>query len=188
MPPLPPGETSLITLRLRGTLPAAAARALQANLAAAQAIGLCHHRARKQVFGHFDAVLDERPVGPQYFENEVIAEKLAGELAMLTELGFVVHGFVILPNHAHAILHLPARSNLSFAKALDLLHQRTEASCRRLVRPQLPPEALFWQPGWHEVPLADTAELTRALAYLRRQADRGRLAERYQAWPYMTDS
>jgi len=187
MPPLPPGETSLITLRLRGTLPAATAHELKAALAATQAIGLCHHRARKQVFGRFDAALDERPVGPQYFENKAIAEELAGELAMLKELGFVVHGFAILPNHAHAVLHLPARSNLSFAKALDLLHQRTEAACRRLVHPRLPPEALFWQPGWHEVPLADAAELTRALVYLRRQADRGRLAERYQAWPYCND-
>ncbi|MGI4834914.1 MAG: hypothetical protein ACRYFK_15780 [Janthinobacterium lividum] len=185
MPPLPPGETSLITLRLRGTLPAATARELQAVLAAAQAMGLCHHHARKQVFGRFDAVLDAMPTGPHYLENEVIAEKLAGELAMLAELGFVVHGFAILPNHAHAVLHLPARSNLNFAKALDLLHQRTEAACRRLVRPQLPPEAPFWQPGWHEVPLADADELTRALAYLRRQTHYERLTERYQTWPYV---
>ena len=48
---------------------------------------------------------------------------------MLEETGFVVHGFAILPNHAHAVLHLPEDNNLSFAKALDLLHLRTGTAC-----------------------------------------------------------
>ena len=185
--PLPPGETALLTLRLRGTLPAAAARNLKAALAEAQVAGHNHHRARKALFGRFDAVLDQMPVGPRHFENEKIAETLAGELSMLAETGFVVHGYVVLPNHAHAVLHLPAGSGLSFAKALDLLHRRTEMTCRRLVRPKLPPEALFWQPGWHEVPLADAAELTRALAYLRGHAARLRLPERFREWPYVRE-
>lgn len=184
MLPLPPGETSLITLRLRGTLPAATARALQTTLTQAQAAGLCHHRARKQVFGGFDAALDAMPTGPRHLGDEQIANVLADELALLEELGFVVHGFAILPNHAHAVLHLPARASLSFAKALDQLHRRTEAACRRLVRPQLPPEALFWQPGWHEVPLADVGELARALAYLRAHATRICLPSCFQEWPY----
>lgn len=187
MPPLPPGETSLITLRLRGTLPAATARILQETLATAQAAGLCHHRARKQVFGRFDAALDAMPIGPRHLEESKLAETLAGEFALLEEQGFVVHGFAILPNHAHAVLHLPARSGLSFAKALDQLHLRTEAACRRLVRPQLPPEASFWQPGWHEVPLADTAELNRALAYVRGHARRTQLPPRFHEWPFLSE-
>ena len=48
---------------------------------------------------------------------------------MLEETGFVVHGFAILCNHAHAVLHLPEDNNLSFAKALDLLHLRTGTAC-----------------------------------------------------------
>lgn len=184
--PLPPGETSLLTLRLRGTLPTAAARELKTTLADAQAAGLCHHRARKQVFGRFDAVLDQMPTGPRHFDAAPIAETLAGELAMLEELGFIVHACAILPNHVHVVLHLPARTNLNFAKALDQLHLRTEAACRRLVRPQLPPEALFWQPGWHEVPLADEAELARAVAYVREQAARAGLPSRFREWPYFS--
>ena len=187
MPPLPPGETSLITLRLRGTLPVATVRTLQETLATAQAAGLCHHRARKQVFGHFDAALDAMPTGPRHLEEAKLAETLAGEFALLEEQGFVVHGFAILPNHAHAVLHLPARTGLSFAKALDQLHLRTEAACRRLVRPQLPPEACFWQPGWHEVPLADTAELDRALAYVRAHASRASLPQRFHEWPFLNE-
>ncbi|MDJ0367860.1 hypothetical protein QMK33_22170 [Hymenobacter sp. H14-R3] len=181
---LPPGETVLVTLRLPGTLPAATTRALAADLRQAQATGLDHHRAQKAFFAKFDAALDGATSGPHYFENEKLADALAGEIMMLEETGFVVHGFAILPGHAHLVLHLPARSGLALAKALDLLHQRTAAVCRRLVRPKLPPESPFWQPGWHDLPVADAAELTRVLAYVRGQARQAGLPQRFQEWPY----
>ncbi|AMR28261.1 hypothetical protein A0257_14970 [Hymenobacter psoromatis] len=182
---MPLGETVLLTLRLPGTLTAATTRALQADLRQAQAAGLDHRRAQKAFFVKFDAALDRASPGPCYFENEPLAEALAGEIMMLEETGFVVHGFAILPNHAHLVLHLPARSGLALAKALDLLHQRTAAACRRLVRPKLPPEAPFWQPGWHDYPVADAAELTRILAYVGGQPWQAGLAQRYQEWPYV---
>ena len=180
-----PGTTSLLTFRLRGTIPAAVGRELQVALRQAQEAGTDHSRAQKQFFARFDAVLDQAPIGPKHFENEPTAEVLAGEILMLAETGFVVHGFAILPNHAHLVLHLPAHSSLSFAKALDLLHLRTGTLCRRLVRPRLPPEAEFWQVGWLEYAIADEAELTRVLAYVRGNARRAGLAQRFQAWPYL---
>ncbi|MGI4869989.1 MAG: hypothetical protein ACRYFX_02290 [Janthinobacterium lividum] len=177
-------QTSLLTLRLHGTIPAATALELKAQLHLAHAPGTDHHRAQKQLFARFDAVLDRAPTGQRYFEQEKIAETLAGEIMMLEETGFTIHGFAILPNHAHLLLHLPASSKLSFAKALDLLHLRTEAACRCLVRPKLPPEAAFWHPGWLEIPMQDEAELMRALAYVRGNARAAGLAQRYQEWPY----
>ncbi|AMJ67537.1 hypothetical protein [Hymenobacter sp. PAMC 26628] len=182
---LPPGETALLTFRLHGTIPAAAAHALQA--ARAQPAGADYHRAQKQFFARFDAVLDRGPSGPRHFETEKIAEVLAGEILMLAETGFVVHGFAILPNHAHLVLHLPARSGLSFAKAVDLLHLRTAAACRRLVRPKLPPEAEFWHAGWLEIPLLAAAELAGALAYVRGNARAAGQPARFQAWPYVNE-
>ena len=184
---MPPGETALITFRLAGTVPVATARELQAALAAASASGLDYRHAQKSFFAKFDTVLDQMLNGPRYFEQEKIAEVLAGEIMMLEETGFVVHGFVILPNHAHLVLHLPAGSRLAFAPAPDLLHQRTAAACRRLVRPKLPPEAPFWHLGWHDYPVADAAELLRILAYLGRQARRAGLAQRFQQWPYVNE-
>jgi REP element-mobilizing transposase RayT len=185
---LPPGETVFITFRLHGTIPAATARELKAGLAAAHAAGLDHRRAKKSFFGRFDAVLDRALIGQRYLESEKMADVLAGEIMMLEETGFVVHGFAILPNHAHLVLHLPASSRLSFAPAIDLLHQRTEAACRRLVRPRLPPEAPFWQAGWFDYPVADAAELARVLAYVGSQARQAGLPQRYQAWPYVSIS
>ncbi|MBJ6145859.1 hypothetical protein [Hymenobacter sp. BT559] len=181
---LPPGETAFITLRLHGTIPAATARELKTTLATSRAAGLDHRRAQKSFFARFDAVLDRMPTGQRYFDSEKLAEVLAGEIMMLEETGFVVHGFAILPNHAHLVLHLPAGSRLSFAPAIDLLHQRTEAACRRLVRPRLPPEAPFWQGGWFDYPVADAAELARILAYVAAQPQQAGLAPRFQVWPY----
>lgn len=179
-----PGETILLTLRLPGTLPATTARELATGLREAQASGADYHRAQKVFFARFDAALDQAPGGPRHFEQEKTAEVLAGEIMMLEETGFVVHGFAILPNHAHLVLHLPASSGLALAKALDLLHLRTATACRRLVRPQLPPEAPFWHPGWHAYPVADAAELARILAYVRGNTRQAGLPERFREWPY----
>ena len=183
-----PGTTALITFRLPGTIPVATARELAAALRQAREAGTDHRRAQKAFFVRFDAALDSMAAGPRYFENEQLAEVLAGELMMLEETGFVVHSFAILPNHAHAVLHLPAGSRLSFAPAIDLLHQRTGAACRRLVRPKLPPETPFWQVGWHDYPVADAAELARIGAYVGGQARQAGLAARFQAWPYAPET
>ena len=179
--------TSFLTFRLHGTIPAATARKLKAALRQAQEADTDHRRSQKQFFARFDAVLDRAPISPSYFENEKIAEVLAGEIMMLEETGFVVHDFAILPNHAHVVLHLPAGNSLSFAKALDLLHLRTGTNCRRLVRPKLPPEADFWQASWFEYEVKDEAELTRVLAYVRGNARQAGLAARFQEWPYVRE-
>ncbi|GAA4051272.1 hypothetical protein GCM10022409_42540 [Hymenobacter glaciei] len=178
---------SLLTFRLHGTIPAAIGRELKASLRGAQEAGTDRRRAQKQFFARFDAVLDRAPIGPRYFENEKIAEVLAGEILMLEETGFRVHGFAILPNHAHLVLELPDDSPLSFAKAIDLLHLRTSTNCRRLVRPKLPPEAEFWQVGWHEFEVQKGAELIRLLAYVRGNARQAGLPARFQEWPYVND-
>ena len=177
--------TSLLTFRLHGTIPAATGRELKASLRQAQATGTDHRRAQKQFFARFDAVLDRAPIGPRYFEHEQLAEVLAGEIMMLEETGFTVHGFAILPNHAHLVLELPPASPLSFAKAIDLLHLRTGTHCRRLVRPRLPPEAEFWQVGWHAYEVQDEAERARLLAYVRGNAGQAGLPARFQDWPYV---
>jgi putative transposase len=182
-----PGETAFLTFRLHGTIPAATGRELKAALRQAQEAGTGHRRAQKQFFAHFDAELDRAPTGAGYFENEKLAEVLAGEIMMLEETGFTVHGFAILPNHVHLVLHLPARSNLSFAKAIDLLHLRTGTNCRRLVRPKLPPEAEFWQAGWFSYEVEDAAELTRLLTYVRGNARQAGLPARFQEWPYVNN-
>ena len=180
-------QASFLTFRLHGTIPAATNRELAASLRQAREAGTDHRRAQKQFFAKFDAVLDRTPIGPSYFENEKVAEVLAGEIMMLEEVGFVVHGFAILPNHAHFVVHLPASSTLSFAQAIDLLHLRTGTACRRLVRPKLPPEAEFWHVGWFNYQVQDEAELTRVLAYVRGQARQAGLAARFQEWPYVNE-
>jgi REP element-mobilizing transposase RayT len=178
---------SLLTFRLHGTIPAAIGRELKAELRQAQEAGTEPRRAQKQFFAKFDAVLDRAPIGAGYFENEKMAEVLAGEIMMLEETGFVVHGFAILPNHAHLVLELPDNSLLSFAKAIDLLHLRTGTNCRRLVRPRLPPEAEFWQVGWFEYEVQEAAELARLLAYVSGNARAAGLPARFQEWPYVND-
>ena len=180
--------TSFLTLRLHGTIPAATGRELKTALRQAQEAGTDHRRSQKQFFARFDAMLDRAPIGPSYFENEKMAGVLAGEIMMLEETGFTIHGFAILPNHAHLVLHLPESSSLSFAKALDLLHLRTGTAYRRLVRPKLPPETECWQAGWFNYEIEDEAELTRVLTYVRGNARQAGLSARFQEWPYVSKS
>ncbi|WBO84232.1 hypothetical protein [Hymenobacter yonginensis] len=116
-----------------------------------------------------------------------MAEAVAGELLMLEEQGLRVPCFVLLPNHLHAVLQLPAGAGLSLYKAVELLYQRTAAQARRLLRGQLPPEADFWQTGFHELPILDVAELSRVQAYLLAHPQRLRLPERFHSWPYLPE-
>lgn len=180
IPHTAPGITAFLILHLHGTIPTAMARELKVALRQAQEVDTDYRCAQKQFFAQFDTVLDRAPIGPNYFESEKMAKVLAGEIMMLQETGFTVHGFAILPNHAHAVLHLPENSNRSFAKALDLLHLRTDTAYRRLVRPKLPPEAKFWQVGWSNYKVADEAELTRVLTYVRGNARQAGLSARFQ--------
>ncbi|OWP64355.1 hypothetical protein CDA63_04800 [Hymenobacter amundsenii] len=193
MPPAA-AETILLTLHLAGSVPARAGRELQGKRVAAQAAAraapdpaAAGHRAEKQFFVAFDALLDAHSVGPVYLEREKLAELVAGELLMLEEQDLRVPGFVLLPNHLHAVLVLPAGAGLSLYKTIELLHQRTAAQARRLLRGQLPPEADFWHPGSHELPIQGEAELARVLAYLASHPARLGLPERFHEWPYMNE-
>lgn len=184
-------ETILLTMRLAGSVPARAGRELQAQRVAAQTEArtapdpaAAGHRAEKRFFAAFDALLDAQTVGPDYLGREKIAELVAGELLMLEEQGLHVPGFVLLPGHLHAVLVLPAAAGLSLYKTIELLHQRTAAQARRLLRGQLPPEADFWHPGSHELPIQDDAELARVLVYLRQHAARAGKKGHWLDWPY----
>lgn len=184
---LPPGETILLTLRLARSIPVQAGRGLHARrVAALQAADSpeAHRRAEKQFFAGFDALLDARTVGPDYLTKEKLAEMVAGELLMLEEQGLQVPCFVVLPNHVHAVLHLPPGQSVSLYKTVELLHQRTAMQARRLLRGQLPPAADFWQTGFHELPVQDAAELIRIRQYLLGHPQRLNLPERFHDWPY----
>lgn len=191
-------ETVLLTFRLAGSVPARAGRQLHAQRVAAQEAArtaateaealAAHHRADKQFFAGFDALLDAATVGPAFLEKEKIAAAVAGELLMLEELGFQVPCFALTPNHGHAVLHLPAASGVSFYKAVELFLQRTAAQARRILRGQLPAEADFWHPGGtHEYAVADATELARIHAYVLAHPQRLGLPERFHDWPYLSD-
>lgn len=191
---LPPGETTLLTLRLAGSIPARAGRELHQQRIAAQdaartaptpaAAQAAHRRAEKRFFADFDALLDAAHVGQGYLEKEKIAAAVAGELLMLEEQGLRVPCFAMTFNHLHAVLHQPAGHRFALGKTVELLHQRTAQQARRILRGQLPAEADFWHPGAHELPLSDATELLRVQAYLLGHATRLRLPERYHDWPY----
>jgi putative transposase len=185
---LPPGETILLTLRLAGSIPVRAARELHAqHVAAKQAADSpeAHRRAEKQFFAGFDALLDARTIGSDYLTKEKLAETVASELLMLEEQGLRVLCFVLLPNHLHAVLHLPLGQSVSLYKTIELLHQRTATQARRLLRGQFPPEADFWQTGFHELPVLDAAELSRIQQYPLGHPQSLSLPERFKDWPYV---
>ena len=192
MPDLDTAETILLTMRLAGSVPARAGRELHAQRVVAQTEArtdpdptAAGRRAEKQFFAAFDKLLDAHPTGPDYLGREKLAELVTGELLMLEEQGLRVPGFVLLPNHLHAVLVLPAQAGLSLYKTIELLHQRTAAQARRLLRGQLPPEADFWHPGSHELPIQDEAEQQRVLAYLAAHPARLGLPGRFHEWPYV---
>jgi putative transposase len=190
----PAGETIFTTLHLADSMPVQAYRKLHNQRILTQAAArmttgapeawAMHRRAEKVFFAGFDALLDAAVVGPTFLEKEKLAGILAGEIMLLEEQGFQVLAFAVLPNHVHAVLHLPAGGGASFYKNLELLHQRTAAQCRRALRGLLPPEADFWQTSSYDYAVHDPAELLRLIEYVRRNAERVGKVGRWLAWPY----
>ena len=91
---------------------------------------------------------------------------------------FLLHEFVIMPDHLHLML-TPA-SNTSLEKALQLIKGGSshEIHHRRGLRLQI------WQAGFHEESVRDSSDYQRKTGYIRMNPVRARLVERPEEWPY----
>lgn len=102
---------------------------------------------------------------------------------------FTIHGFVILPDHLHAVLELPQgesdfalrwrRIKALFSKSLPNTEIRSESRLRR-------GERGIWQRRYWEHLIRDAADYRAHMDYVHVNPLKHGLVTRVQDWPYST--
>ena len=102
------------------------------------------------------------------FENELERVRL--------QYGFVVAGYVLMPEHVHLLVGEPQISSL--ATALQVLKQRTSKMLKR------PGDAQFWQRRYYDFNVRNPEKTTEKLRYMHRNPVKRGLVARPEDWPW----
>ena len=102
---------------------------------------------------------------------------------------FVIHGWVVLPEHLHCIIELPANDadyatrwrliKMGFSKALPLTEQRSQVRVAR-------GERGIWQRRYWEHLIRDEADFQAHRDYVHINPVKHGLVSRVSRWPYST--
>ena len=102
---------------------------------------------------------------------------------------FVVHGWVVLPDHLHCVIELPPGDSdfalrwrlikQGFSKALPRIEPRSEARMRR-------GERGIWQRRFWEHAIRDDADFAAHMDYLHANPVKHGLVASVRDWPYST--
>ncbi len=114
--------------------------------------------------------------------NLLQSERIAGLLidvlrSCVRESKFVIHDFVIMPNHLHVLLTVPG--DLSIEKAMQLIKGRFSFRARREVEFK----GEIWQRGFSDVRITDEASFDQHRAYIEQNPIRARLASAPEEYP-----
>ena len=110
-------------------------------------------------------------------EESTPSERIAGLLidvlrSCVRESKFVIHDFVIMPNHLHVLLTVPG--DLSIEKAMQLIKGCFSFRARREVEFK----GEIWQRGFSDVRITDEASFDQHRAYIEQSHDRRRKDEK----------
>lgn len=93
-----------------------------------------------------------------------------------SKYGFVVVGYVLMPEHVHLLVNEPQQSSLS--KAIQILKHR---SAHLLLAPA---ERRFWLPRYYDFDVWNDAKRIEKLRYMHRNPVRRGLVARPEDWPW----
>jgi putative transposase len=92
------------------------------------------------------------------------------------QYGFVVAGYVLMPEHVHLLLGEPPHSSLSVA--LQVLKQKTSRTLKKKSDRQ------FWQRRYYDFNVHSELKRVEKLRYMHRNPVRRGLVERPEDWPW----
>jgi putative transposase len=91
---------------------------------------------------------------------------------------YLLHEFVVMPNHLHLLL-TPGRTT-TLEKAMQLI----KGGASHAIHQRRGHKMQVWQPGFHESTVRDSRDYETKCAYIRMNPVKAGLAERPQDWPY----
>ena len=165
----PPGRTIFLTWRLYGSLPAEIIREFQARRDLTQG----------EMFIKLDRVLDEIRTGPSWLKDGRIASCVVKALrkgeCQLRQ--FVLHAFVVMPNHVHVLLDpLVALGRITNGLKGVTARDANEILERTGKR--------FWQDETFDHWIRSGAQFERVQTYIERNPVTAGLAKKPEDWPW----
>jgi len=113
------------------------------------------------------------------FQVSEVAEIVTQRLILCREQGaYLLHEFVIMPDHLHLLLTPGATTSLEKSMQLIKGGSSYEIHQRRNHRMQV------WQPGFHDWTLRDEADYQVKRDYIWTNPVKAGLAEKPEAWPF----
>jgi REP-associated tyrosine transposase len=113
------------------------------------------------------------------FQVSEIAEVAIGTILEYRDKGnYLLHEFVLMPNHLHLIL-TPAES-VSLEKAIQLIKGGSSHEIHRVRGNKMQ----IWQSGFHESRVADWTDYSKKVDYVQFNPVAAKLVDRPQDWPY----
>lgn len=113
------------------------------------------------------------------FQAEETARIVLAKLFEYRDTGnYLLHDFVLMPNHLHAIL-TPAAS-VSLEKAMQLIKGGSSYAIHKVRGNKIP----VWQSGFHESRVTSWADYQKKADYIRFNPIAAKLVEQPKDWPY----
>ena len=117
------------------------------------------------------------------FQVQETADIVVSKIVQYRDAGnFLLHEFVLMPNHLHLIL-TPA-SAVSLEKAIQLINGGSSHEIHKVRRSRMQ----IWQPGFHESRVTDWADYEKKADYVRFNPVAAKLVEQPRDWPYSSAS
>ena len=113
------------------------------------------------------------------FQATLVAEIVVSKLVFYRDEGaYLLHEFVLMPNHLHLIL-TPGQTT-SLEKALQLIKGGSSFAIRKARGNKLP----IWQPGFHEWTIRDAGDYEARRRYIWLNPVKAGLIENPEQWPF----
>jgi REP-associated tyrosine transposase len=117
--------------------------------------------------------------GRAVFQVAENAETLVACLLRYRDQGaYLLHEFVVMPNHLHLLLTPGKKTSLE--KAMQLIKGGSSHEIHRIRNHKIK----IWQPGFHDWTIRDEADFLARRNYIHMNPVEAHLANRPEEWPY----
>lgn len=121
--------------------------------------------------------------GRNVFQVPAVAEILVGTMICYRDTdAYLLHEFVVMPNHLHLLLTPSATTSLE--KAIQLV----KGGSAHEIHKQRDQAMKIWQEGFHDWTIRNANDWLSKVEYIRMNPVRAKLAPRPQDWPYSSAS
>jgi REP element-mobilizing transposase RayT len=177
-------RTYFVTIRLKGSIPAAVVHQLdqerEALLATRPDANVWNEFRRARLL-RIEAILDAAQSGPTFLNVAPVADAVAKAFLWLGEKkGWLVHAFTVMPNHVHVLLRNVAGKNHQLNEHLGAFKGYTAHEANRILQRT----GAFWMDENFDHWCRTDEKVKAAVEYIRQNPVKAGLVSRPEEWPW----